>query len=91
MKRIFYLLVWLFAGTAAQAQETQAESAVQPMYASPVTGDKLPVDSAVGPTQTPEYQIIDGRKVKVDAQGVQSLEVVNPVPVAQPAAKETVQ
>ena len=85
----------LIAGIQVNAQDTRADSAIPVQKVSAVPGDKIMADSsgnsAVVPAQKTEYQVIDGRKVKVDNQGVQSLEVVDPVPVAQPAAKETVQ
>ena len=95
MKKILCLLVISGSGFHAKAQNTAAESATPVQKVSPVPGDKIEADtagnSAVLPSQKSEYQVIDGRKVKVDSQGVQSLEVVEPVPVAKPAAKENVQ
>lgn len=90
MKRLFFFLFLLIIGNAVKAQSGQASPLQEPAKTTK-GGDQLtPSDSAQKNAETRDYQIIDGRKVKVDSQGIQSLEAVEPAPAVKPPKTDDV-
>lgn len=88
-KRLFFMLLVSFLGGKAFAQEEKKAQDIpkkEPVKLSEPT--ELPASQPVKVVENgQEIRIIDGRKVKVDSQGIQSLEAVEPEKDKKPKAE----
>ena len=94
-KMLTFFTVMILAGSMqANAQSQFAKSTISPV-AVPVekfskSTDPLPVAMPVSTEAQSDIKVIDGRNVRVDSQGVQSLEAVAPSAVPKPKTESIV-
>jgi len=88
-----FILMMLAGSMQANAQSQSAKSTVSPV-ATPVeksekSTDPRPAAIPVSTEAQSDIKVIDGRNVRVDSQGIQSLEMVSPIPAPKPKTENS--